>query len=77
MKKRQLVVAMTCLALTPIAAYAAEDITVGAIYLDAQGFYAGVRKGVQTGGTDAGKNVQIIERVAIFFGNSAKSGGCI
>jgi sugar transport system substrate-binding protein len=61
MKKRLLAAAITCLALTPIAANAAEDITVGAIYLDAQGFYAGVRKGVQTGGADAGKNVQIIE----------------
>jgi ABC-type sugar transport system substrate-binding protein len=61
MKKRLLAATITCLALTPIAAHAAEDITVGAIYLDAQGFYAGVRKGVQTGGADAGKNVQIIE----------------
>lgn len=38
-----------------------EELTVGAIYLDAQGFYAGVRKGVQVGGTELGKNVQIIE----------------
>lgn len=42
---------------------AAQDnqLTVGAIYLDAQGFYAGVRKGVQVGGTELGKDVQIIE----------------
>ena len=38
-----------------------NELTVGAIYLDAQGFYAGVRKGVQVGGTEMGKNVQIIE----------------
>jgi len=38
-----------------------QELTVGAIYLDAQGFYAGVRKGVQVGGTELGKNVQIIE----------------
>jgi simple sugar transport system substrate-binding protein len=43
------------------AAHAADELTVGAIYLDAQGFYAGVRKGVQTGGSEAGKNLQIIE----------------
>jgi simple sugar transport system substrate-binding protein len=45
----------------PAAQAADEEITVGAIYLDAQGFYAGVRKGVQVGGTELGKNVQIIE----------------
>lgn len=49
------------LVMVPAAANAAEDITVGAIYLDAQGFYAGVRKGVQVGGSEMGKNVQIIE----------------
>ena len=41
--------------------HAADDLVIGAIYLDAQGFYAGVRKGVQTGGTEAGKKVEIIE----------------
>ncbi len=44
-----------------IAAAEDSELTVGAIYLDAQGFYAGVRKGVQVGGTELGKNVQIIE----------------
>ena len=44
-----------------IAAAQDNELTVGAIYLDAQGFYAGVRKGVQVGGTELGKNVQIIE----------------
>ena len=31
------------------AASAQEDLKVGAIYMDAQGFYAGVRKGIQDG----------------------------
>jgi simple sugar transport system substrate-binding protein len=61
MKKTLLAAALAGLALLPVAAQAADDITVGAIYLDAQGFYAGVRKGVQVGGTEMGKNVQIIE----------------
>lgn len=38
-----------------------NDLKVGAIYMDAQGFYAGVRKGIQTGATDAGKKLEIIE----------------
>lgn len=52
-----------------------EEITVGAIYLDAQGFYAGVRKGVQDGGTKLGKNVQIIETNA--GGDVTKEGSFI
>ncbi len=43
------------------AAQAAETLTVGAIYLDAQGFYAGVRKGVQVQGAKSGKDLSIIE----------------
>jgi sugar transport system substrate-binding protein len=61
MKKTLLAAALIGAALLPVATQAADDITVGAIYLDAQGFYAGVRKGVQVGGTEMGKNVQIIE----------------
>jgi len=38
-----------------------EEMTIGAIYLDAQGFYAGVRKGIQDEGEKSGRNVQIIE----------------
>lgn len=52
-----------------------EEITVGAIYLDAQGFYAGVRKGVQDGGAKLGKNVQIIETNA--GGDVTKEGSFI
>ncbi|MBB3966765.1 substrate-binding domain-containing protein [Rhizobium metallidurans] len=38
-----------------------KDLKVGAIYMDAQGFYAGVRKGIQTGAADAGRKLNIIE----------------
>jgi len=40
---------------------AQEDLKVGAIYMDAQGFYAGVRKGIQTGATEAGRKLDILE----------------
>jgi ABC-type sugar transport system substrate-binding protein len=63
---RKLKTAVAALALTAATAgnpaFAENgELTVGAIYLDAQGFYAGVRKGVQVGGSELGKNVQIIE----------------
>lgn len=62
--------------MAPNAASAADDeVIIGAIYLDAQGFYAGVRKGVQTGGAELGKNVQIIETNA--GGDVAKEGSFI
>ncbi|QWW71643.1 substrate-binding domain-containing protein [Rhizobium sp. WYJ-E13] len=38
-----------------------KDLKVGAIYMDAQGFYAGVRKGIQTGANDAGRKLDIVE----------------
>ncbi|MEA3537397.1 substrate-binding domain-containing protein [Rhizobium sp. CC-YZS058] len=55
--------AVTSLAmLTASAAFAQDkDLKVGAIYMDAQGFYAGVRKGIQTGATEAGRKLDIIE----------------
>jgi simple sugar transport system substrate-binding protein len=40
---------------------AQENLKVGAIYMDAQGFYAGVRKGIQTGATEAGRKLDIVE----------------
>jgi len=43
------------------AAGAQEQLKVGAIYMDAQGFYAGVRKGIQTAAGDAGKKLDIVE----------------
>jgi simple sugar transport system substrate-binding protein len=42
-------------------AAAQEDLKVGAIYMDAQGFYAGVRKGIQTGAGEAGRKLDIVE----------------
>ncbi|KXF78148.1 sugar ABC transporter substrate-binding protein [Paramesorhizobium deserti] len=50
-------IALAC----PAAAAAQEDLKIGAIYMDAQGFYAGVRKGIQTGATEAGRKLDIIE----------------
>jgi len=38
-----------------------KDLKVGAIYMDAQGFYAGVRKGIQTGANDAGRKLDVVE----------------
>ena len=40
---------------------AKKKITVGAIYLDTQGFYGGVRKGAQEGAKSAGRSVKILE----------------
>lgn len=38
-----------------------DKLTVGAVYLDTQGFYGGVRKGVADGAEEAGKDVKINE----------------
>ncbi|MBB3571148.1 substrate-binding domain-containing protein [Rhizobium sp. BK491] len=38
-----------------------KDLKVGAIYMDAQGFYAGVRKGIQDGASDAGRKLDVVE----------------
>ncbi len=58
--------AVAALALVSISAYnpafaETKDLKVGAIYMDAQGFYAGVRKGIDAGATAAGRNLKIIE----------------
>lgn len=39
----------------------AETIKIGAIYMDAQGYYAGVRKGIQDAAAEAGKDLEVIE----------------
>jgi sugar transport system substrate-binding protein len=39
----------------------AKQLTIGAIYLDAQGYYAGVRAGVQDRAAEVGAEVNIIE----------------
>lgn len=38
-----------------------DSLKVGVIYLDTQGFYGGVRKGINDGARDAGKEVKIVE----------------
>lgn len=38
-----------------------KSITVGAIYLDTQGFYGGVQKGAQDGAKSAGRTVKVLE----------------
>lgn len=64
----KLIIRAAILALTTIAGSHAtavfaqdKDLKVGAIYMDAQGFYAGVRKGIQTGAKDAGRKLDIVE----------------
>nr|WP_249226340.1 substrate-binding domain-containing protein [Entomohabitans teleogrylli] len=53
---------MLCLASTALTVVAAEKtLTVGAIYLDTQGYYAGVRQGVQDAAARSGVKVQLIE----------------
>jgi simple sugar transport system substrate-binding protein len=37
------------------------ELKIGAIYLDTQGFYAGVKKGVELGASDAGRKVSFVE----------------
>lgn len=39
----------------------AQDIKIGAIYMDAQGYYAGVRKGIQDAAKEAGQNLELVE----------------
>lgn len=38
-----------------------DTLKIGAIYLDTQGFYAGVKKGVELGAEEAGKKVEFVE----------------
>lgn len=40
------------------AARAQDQVTVGALYLDAQGFYGGIKKGIETGAGDA--NIRLL-----------------
>ena len=44
-----------------VAQDAGKNLVVGAIYLDTQGYYAGVRKGIQDEAAARGKNLEIIE----------------
>lgn len=38
-----------------------DELKVGVIYLDTQGFYGGVRKGIEDGADEAGTSVKIVE----------------
>ena len=64
MKKLSTVAAAAALASCIAGSAVAQENTelvIGAVYLDALGFYAGVRKGVQDAATEMGANLQIIE----------------
>lgn len=53
-------VALGFLAISTCIAQAAET-KIGAIYLDSQGFYAGVRKGVQDEAASQGQKIDLLE----------------
>jgi ABC-type sugar transport system substrate-binding protein len=55
--------AVALLALAPLA-HAAAPVGVGAIYLDSQGYYAGVRKGVEDGAKAMGQPIRLVETTA-------------
>lgn len=66
MSKSKTVSWFLCLLLTSLSILfpgysAAKDITVGAIYLDTQGYYAGVRQGVQDAAKSTDAKIQLIE----------------
>lgn len=46
------------------AAHAASPTAIGAIYLDSQGYYAGVRKGVQDGADSMHRSIRLVETTA-------------
>lgn len=55
-------VAVMAALVTGGSAYAQNaNLKVGAIYMDAQGFYAGVKKGIETGAKDAGDKLDLVE----------------
>jgi ABC-type sugar transport system substrate-binding protein len=53
--------ATTAAAATSAAVAVKKNLRVGVIYLDTQGFYGGVRKGINDGATSAGTTVKIVE----------------
>jgi sugar transport system substrate-binding protein len=60
MKRLIPTLALGLLAISTCIAHAAET-KIGAIYLDSQGFYAGVRKGVQDEAASQGKRIDLLE----------------
>ncbi|MDU5320125.1 MAG: substrate-binding domain-containing protein, partial [Escherichia coli] len=58
---RNLLLMGTLLGSALFARAADKEMTIGAIYLDTQGYYAGVRQGVQDAAKDSSVQVQLIE----------------
>ena len=47
------VFASAALAVLMVGAASAQELTIGALYLDAQGFYGGIKKGIEAGAGDS------------------------
>lgn len=58
---RNLLLMATLLGSALFAVAADKEMTIGAIYLDTRGYYAGVRQGVQDAAKDSSVQVQLIE----------------
>lgn len=58
---RNILLMATLLGSALFARAADKEMTIGAIYLDTQGYYAGVRQGVQDAAKDSSVQVQLIE----------------
>ncbi|MFE1168309.1 substrate-binding domain-containing protein [Nocardiopsis sp. NPDC058789] len=56
-----LAAALCVLVLAGCGARLGEDGRVGVVYMDAQGFYAGVRQGMQSHAEDSGRELQLLE----------------
>ncbi len=54
---------------------AEKKLTIGAVYLDTQGYYAGVKKGIQDAAKQSGVKIQLIETNV--QGDIAREGGFI
>ena len=50
--------AMVALGSAPLPAFAQDQLTIGALYLDAQGFYGGIKKGIEAGAAD--QNIRLL-----------------
>ncbi|EIR2096778.1 TPA: sugar ABC transporter substrate-binding protein [Escherichia coli] len=60
-RTRNLLLMATLLGSALFARASDKEMTIGAIYLDTQGYYAGVRQGVQDAAKDSSVQVQLIE----------------
>ena len=60
-RTRNLLLMATLLGSALFARASDKNMTIGAIYLDTQGYYAGVRQGVQDAAKDSSVQVQLIE----------------